>query len=307
MGPRDPYDPPPEGRTEIVEEDVGRAGPPPWWREHWWLGPLALLLAVGAILAFAYLGGDDDEEAADQTTVPAVVGMQEPEARERLVAAGLEVDVTRVESGDPEGRVLAQEPGGGAGADEGQTVELTVSNGEGEAQTQTETATETETQTTTAPAATEPPETETVTQTETVETEPEPTDMPGLVGTDYREASDAILDAGLLPTSYPVASDEEQATVVAQNPAEGTALNEGTTVRMNVSLGPGGRAAGTVPDLRDGEAGEALRQCHQAGYTCRLVDRGTTRAQSKGRIIGQEPAPGASAPSLTQITLAVGR
>jgi eukaryotic-like serine/threonine-protein kinase len=180
-----------------------------------------------------------------------------------------------------------------------------VSNGEGEGQTQTETATETETAT--APAETEPAETETVTQTETVEPEPEPTDMPGVVGVDYREASDTILDAGLLPTSYPVASDEEQATVVAQNPAEGTALNEGTTVRMNVSLGPGDRAAGTIPDLRDGEAAEALSQCHEAGYTCRLVDRGTSRAQSKGRVIGQRPAPGASAPSLTQITLAIGR
>jgi len=309
MEPRDPY-PPDEGATEVVHEDaVVEDAPPPWWREHWWLGPLALLLVVGALLAWAFW----PEDGGDRTTVPEVVGLQEPEARARLTEAGLEVQVTRAAAQDEAaaGTVLAQEPGAGSQAEEGQTVLLTVA---GATETETETDTEpTQTVTVTDEAETEPPptqtetETETQTQTETVQEEPEPTDMPGVVGEDYREAARAILDAGLLPQSYPVESRERQATVVAQNPAEGTRLSEGTPVRINVSLGPGGRAEAEIPDLRDLELAEALGRCHDAGFTCRIVERDTSRDASRGRIIGQEPAPGGRAQSLTQLTLAVGR
>ncbi|HWG55139.1 MAG TPA: PASTA domain-containing protein [Gaiellaceae bacterium] len=321
MTPRDPY----EGRTEVIrEEDVPPpAGPPPWWREHWWIGPLLLLVVVGALLAFAFLR---DGVGDDRTAVPDVVGLSEVDARERVEAAGLDVQVTEVEAADPRGEVVAQEPGAGNQLAEGQTVLLSVSTGEAaeteaaeteaaetepaetetQPETETETVTETETQ---AETETEPPptQTETVTKTETVEEAPEPTDMPDVTGADFRDAAAQILDAGLLPQSYAVDSGEPQGTVVAQNPAGGTRLSERTPVRINVSLGPGGRAEGAVPDFRDQELGEALRRCHGAGFTCRFVERSTTRAAARGRIIGQQPAPGVRAASLSQITLAVGR
>jgi beta-lactam-binding protein with PASTA domain len=176
MGPREPYDP--DGRTEIVDEErVPVRRRPPWWRERWWIWFLILLLAVGALIGYAFWAQEDDEEEADRTVVPAVVGLQEEVARARLDDAELDPEVERQESSDPEGEVLDQDPEAGAQVAEGQTVRLTVSSGEGET------------------------ETETVVETETVEEEPEPTEVPDVVGSDFREAASTILDAGLLPTS----------------------------------------------------------------------------------------------------------
>jgi len=317
MEPRDPRDLPPEdGATEVIraeeevvyEEERPPAGPPPWLRENWWVPLLALLLVVGALLAFAFLRGGDDE---DKVVVPDVVGLQQPEAEARLADAGLEAQAEQLETTDPAGQVIAQEPGAGSQLEEGQTVLLSVSTGE-EEQTETET---TETETETEPAETEPTETqtetetvtETETQTETVVEEPVRTQMPDTAGQDFRDAANAIADAGLLPTSYAVNSDEPQGTVLAQNPASGTALDEGTVVRINVSLGPGRRSDAEIPDVTGPEAAEALRTCHGIGFTCRVVERRAPDAEARGKVIDQEPAAGTAALSLTQITLYVGR
>ena len=286
MGPRDPYDP--DGRTEIIEDERVPVRPtPPWWRERWWIWFLILLIAVAALIGFFfYMEAEEDEEAA-RTVVPAVVGLQEEEARARLEEAGLDAEVERRESSEPEGEVIDQDPEAGAQVAEGQAVRLVVSSGEEETETETET--------------------ETVVETETVEEEPQPTEMPDVVGADFREAARTILDAGLLPTSYPVESSEPQGSVLAQNPDPGTELPEGSIVRMNVSLGPGGRAEGEIPDLTGPEAEEALRRCHDAGFTCRIVERAAPDEESEGEIIDQNPAAGVRAASLSQITLFLGR
>ena len=131
MEPRDPYDdvPPEEGRTEVIEQEE-QVPPPPWWREHWWVPLLVLLLLVGALLAFAFLWGADDDD--DRVAVPDVVGLQEPDAREEIVAAGLEAQVDRVERDAAEGEVVAQEPDSGSELDEGSVVRINVSLGPGD-------------------------------------------------------------------------------------------------------------------------------------------------------------------------------
>ena len=299
--PRDPYDdvPPEDGRTEVIEREE-QVPPPPWWREHWWVPLLVLLLLVGALLAFAFLRGADDDE--DRVAVPDVVGLQEPEAREQIVAAGLEAQVDRVERDAAEGEVVAQEPGSGTELEEGDVVLLLVSQGGTETQTETETVVETETETETETEM----ETETDTETETVEEEPDTTQMPDAAGADFRDAARAILDADLLPTSYPVESDEAQGTVVVQDPDPGSELDEGSIVRINVSLGPGDRAEATVPDLTGPEIEDALEQCHEAGFTCRVLERAAPDEESRGESLDQRPAAGTRAPALTQITLFLG-
>jgi serine/threonine-protein kinase len=287
MGPREPYDP--DGRTEIIDEREAVRPRPPWWRERWWIWFLILLLAVGALIGYAFWREQDEEAEADRTVVPAVVGLQEEDAREELEEAGLEADVERRESSEPEGVVVDQDPEAGAQVAEGQDVRLVVSAGETETETETE-----------------PAETETVVETETVEEEPEPTEMVDVVGVEFQEAADMILEADLLPTSYPVESSEPQAIVLSQNPDPGTELPEGSIVRMNVSLGPGSRAEGEIPDVTGPEAEEALRTCHDAGFTCRLVERAAPDEESRGEIIDQTPAAGVAAPGLTQITLFLG-
>ena len=303
--PRDPYDdvPPENGRTEVIEREE-QVPPPPWWREHWWVPLLVLLLLVGALLAFAFLRGSDDDD--DRVAVPDVVGLQEPEAREQIVAAGLEAQVDRVERDAAEGEVVAQEPGSGTELDEGDVVLLLVSQGATETQTETETVVETETETATETETETETETDSDTETETVEEEPETTQMPEAAGADFRDAARAILDAGLLPTSYPVESDEPQGTVVAQEPDPGSELDEGSVVRINVSLGPGDRADATVPDLTGPEIEDALEDCHDGGFTCRVIERAAPDEESRGESLDQRPGAGTSAPALTQITLFLG-
>jgi len=65
-----------------------------------------------------------------QVAVPAVVGLTEEAARQRLSAEGLEMDSSEVESDRPAGEVLTQSPDAGQKVDSGSTVEVTVSSGE---------------------------------------------------------------------------------------------------------------------------------------------------------------------------------
>lgn len=64
--------------------------------------------------------------------VPSVVGMVEAEAVRTLESAGFEVDVSRENHPDvPEGNVISQSPDGGAEAEQGSGVSITVSEGSG--------------------------------------------------------------------------------------------------------------------------------------------------------------------------------
>jgi eukaryotic-like serine/threonine-protein kinase len=65
-------------------------------------------------------------------TVPNAVGLPEAAARDRLVAAGLQVRTREVFSDKEPGTVVAQEPAAGEKTDEGGTVTINVSKGTGQ-------------------------------------------------------------------------------------------------------------------------------------------------------------------------------
>jgi eukaryotic-like serine/threonine-protein kinase len=281
-GPPPPDGPPPDG-------------PPPWWRENWWLPLLALLLIVGLLIAF-FAWRESDDGDGDRVVAPDVVGLQEAQARERVTAAGLEPSVERVASEDPEGEVIAQEPGAGTQLEEGEEVLLSVSAGGGETTTVTETETTTETET----------ETETETTTETVEEEPQTASVPDVVGAQHADAGVSVEETGLVPDSYPVDSQEDRGTVVAQNPDPGTELAAGEHVRLNVALGPDDPPSAEVPDVTGAGEREARDRLRVAGFTVRTLDRDAPEQDNVGEVILQRPGPG-SHPALTQVTIYVGR
>ena len=154
-------------------------------------------------------------------------------------------------------------------------------------------------------------QTETVTQTDTVATTetvaPQTTEMPDAIGRDYLEAAAEVFAAGLVGDTYPVPSDEERGLVVAQNPEAGTAVELGSVVRLNVSLGAGERGDRDVPDVTGLELQEAHRLCREAGFTCRTVYRNAPGEEQVGKVLDQEPAFGTVAAELTQMTLFPGR
>lgn len=63
--------------------------------------------------------------------VPNAVGLPEQQARDRMAAAGLEVRVFQVFSDEPEGTVVAQDPGSGERVSKDDGVRLNVSKGSG--------------------------------------------------------------------------------------------------------------------------------------------------------------------------------
>ena len=67
----------------------------------------------------------------DTIAVPNAVGLQEAEARDRLVEAGFEVETTDVFSEREPGSVVSQTPAAGAQAEKGDTVTISVSQGTG--------------------------------------------------------------------------------------------------------------------------------------------------------------------------------
>ncbi len=283
---REPPDGPPPG------------GPPPWWRENWWIPALVLLLLVGLLIAFFALRDRGDEEAAtEQATVPSLIGLDESDAREVLEREGLEADVAeRRESDEPEGTVISQRPEAGTALARGGVVELILSAGEPEVVTETAVVTETD----------EEVETDVETQTETVEEEPEAVQVPDAVGLAQTEAGAAVEDAGLIANTFPVESQEERGTVVAQNPDPGTQLREGDAVRLNVSLGPDEREQAAIPNVTGAEEADARRALREAGFTVRTLDRQAPEPRHVGVVILQRPEP-RQAPVLTQVTIYVGR
>ena len=77
----------------------------------------------GSTLTLSVSGG------SPPVTVPDLIGLNEAQAGVRLAEAGFESEIDRVTSDEPTGIVIAQEPLAGAQADEGSTVQVTVSRG----------------------------------------------------------------------------------------------------------------------------------------------------------------------------------
>jgi len=107
--------------------------------------------------------------------------------------------------------------------------------------------------------------------------------------------------------SYPVATAEPQGNVVGQNPPAGSQARSDVPVRVNVSLGPGTRSSGPLPDLTGLKAMDALVKGAQAKYTCRILFRTAPSPRTVGKVLAQEPTAGATAPGLTQISLFVAK
>jgi len=210
----------------------------------------------------------------------------------------------------PRGQVVGETPGPGSQLEKGQTVVLDVS---GITQTTptttgtTTTVTKTTTVVTTTATQTQPATTQTKTVTRPTVTPPKTVTMADETGQDYTQAVQDLANLGLMPQTYPVASSETQGSVVGQNPPAGSPARTDVPVRLNVSLGPGTRSSGVLPDLTGLKAIAALVKCAQAKYTCRVVFRTPPSPSTVGKVIAEQPAAGTSEPGLTQITLYVAR
>jgi serine/threonine-protein kinase len=103
--------------AELEERDRSR---PPWR----WIILGLLVAAVAGLVAFALT-------RPSQVEVPTVIGQDVRAATEVLQAKGFDADTTLVPNAAPRDTVLEQDPTAGQKADEGSSVNLTVSSGPG--------------------------------------------------------------------------------------------------------------------------------------------------------------------------------
>ncbi|MEF3120770.1 Stk1 family PASTA domain-containing Ser/Thr kinase [Kocuria flava] len=126
--------------------------------------------------------------------------------------------------------------------------------------------------------------------------------VPQVAGMDAAVAETAVRDAGLVPERDEVHSDDvSEGDVVATDPAADTRVEQGSTVVLEVSLGP---AEVEVPGDLAGRSEEEVREALEAAG----LDPGPTRTVNsawvpRGAVVTTDPASGTRVPSGSEVEL----
>ena len=104
-------------------------------------------------------------------------------------------------------------------------------------------------------------------------------DVPGVVGQQVTDAVAALTRAGLNTKSVGVASDKDAGTVTAQDPAAGTSVVEGATVRVNYSTGPEAGRSTARRGARLFDGAPAAPGCGLRGRPNRRRERSARRSR----------------------------
>jgi beta-lactam-binding protein with PASTA domain len=135
-----------------------------------------------------------------------------------------------------------------------------------------------------------------------VSTGPPTVFVPDVRGKTRDVAVGELTAAKLVPEVHEVPSVEEEDTVVGQDPRAGAEVEEGTTVRINVSSGPEQVA---VPPVV-GQPFESARSTLQAaGF--RVEVRDVDSNQPRGTVIAQDPGGNTLAPRRSLVILSISR
>ncbi|MCP9487885.1 MAG: PASTA domain-containing protein [Gaiellaceae bacterium MAG52_C11] len=121
----------------------------------------------------------------------------------------------------------------------------------------------------------------------TVSSGPPRETVPDVVGEQADAAVDAIEAASFKAAVTEVFSDEDDETVIRQEPAAGGNLKEGSTVALVVSKG---QRPVDVPDVVGTTSSEATATLRDAGLEANVVS--VPSAESAGTVLAQNPAAG---------------
>ena len=115
-------------------------------------------------------------------------------------------------------------------------------------------------------------------------------EVPNVVGSTRDQAAQTLEQADLEATTANVPSNAAPGTVVAQSPSGGERVDVGSSVRINVSGGPG---AVTVPDVVGASADDAAAELQSAGLKAQTT--AVASDEPRGTVVKQSPAAGAEA------------
>lgn len=129
--------------------------------------------------------------------------------------------------------------------------------------------------------------------------------VPDVTGKAQADAAKALEDAGLKVGEVTSTSDAEApaGTVVRQDPAAGTEVDDGSTVALAVSSGPGTAA---VPDVVGMDRAEAEGALADAGFVPASAMQYDVTAPA-GQVVQQLPAAGDQAAAGSQVGLLVSK
>ncbi|MCB0876136.1 MAG: PASTA domain-containing protein [Solirubrobacterales bacterium] len=290
-------------------------------RRRWIIAAiLVLLIAAGALAYFL--------TRPDMVTVPDVTGEQETAATIELQSAEFEVTTERIESDIPEGEVIEQDPTGGAEAEKGSAVQITVSLGPGTVRVPKvaglplaearsllrdkgfETVVE-KRSSDSVPAGkvigSNPSQGTSVEPGSTVRliasTGVKTVVVPNVLGLDRVTATSQLRKAGFVVNANPRDSDEPEDQVLEQDPAAGEEAEEGSEVTIVYSSGVG---TITLEDYVGQKQSYAQRKLSAAGLSVSIVKRDTNDESEDGIVLAQAPSGGTNLSPGDRVTLTVG-
>ena len=310
-------EPPPLAPVSAPEEEHRRRWP--------WFTIGLLALALVGFLAWLIASG---ELATEKQEVPRVTQLQLVEARAKLERAGFEVEQTRVRSAQPFDQVLDQDPNPGEEAEAGSTVTLEVSDGPGDVL---------------VPAVANLPQAQAIKELEdaglkvtrdvefsdevrkglairtvpregeevTVGTRvrllvsqgPELATVPDVVGLSRSSADSRLRGEGLGVGVQEQESEEPEGTVIAQDPAGGSSVEQGATVTITVSTGI---PQASVPNVVGLGAADAATQLGNAGLVPVQREQTVTDPSDDGVVVDQRPGAGTELDEGSEVVIIIG-
>jgi eukaryotic-like serine/threonine-protein kinase len=124
--------------------------------------------------------------------------------------------------------------------------------------------------------------------------------VPAVVGDNVNDATTILQNAGFNPTILQFPSPKKAGTVIGQDPLGGQKVNEGSTVQLKVSTGPGSTVIPSVVGL---SATSAKQRIKQAGLKLGQVQSEASDTIAAGHATRTDPTSGSSEPVGTAITL----
>ena len=301
-------------------------------RSKWFLAALILLLVVLAGLLFLLARNlSSDEEAVAQVTVPGVVQQDVTAATQALEGEGFKVATEFVADDAPANQVIAQDPEAGAEADEGSTVNLTVSSGPepvavpdvvGKPQAEAnQILTAAGFVVNVVPAeSNDVPEGNVISQDPAANAEAAPNSqvtitvssgsgrvpVPDVAGQTEATARANLNAAGFTTiNSQPEASNDAPAgTVIRVDPAPGTEVPPDQAITLVVSAG---REKVSVPRVEGLSEDNARRLIESAGLSVEVSDQEVQNQDQDGTVLTQSPAPNAQVELGSTVNIVVGR
>lgn len=119
-------------------------------------------------------------------------------------------------------------------------------------------------------------------------TRPEMVTVPDVTGEPEDPAVIALQDADFDVATERIESDIPEGEVIEQDPAGGSEAEQGSTVTITVSLGPGAVAVPRVAGLR---VPEARRVLERKGFEI-VIERRSSASVPSGKVIGTDPGQG---------------